>query len=102
MINDIIKLIRKFHGLKLIEMADMIGLSNSHLSLLENGGRNVSVDLLNIYSRTFGIDVSAMFYLLEHLDDSKMHEKVPGVFSAKSIHFFKWVHQSKIDNKPAP
>lgn len=97
MINNILKLLRKYRNMTLDELSLSLGLSVSHLSLIENDKRSVSLGILYKYARYFGVDVSAMFYILEHVYNSKVFEDMEALFSKQSVEFAKWVHSPKVD-----
>ena len=94
--NNLLKLIRQYHGLKQVEVAKLTGMSQAEVSQKELGVKNISVDNLYSYARAFSMDVSAMFYILEHLDDIRLHESMNGVFSINSVEFARWINRPKI------
>lgn len=70
MINQALKRVREFHNIKQNELANIIGISNSYLSEIENGKKAPSLELLQKYSETFDIPVSSLLYFSEELDSN--------------------------------
>ena len=49
-------------------MSKALGISNSYLSEIERGKKNVSIDLLNRYADIFGVRVSSLMRFSEEYD----------------------------------
>ena len=91
MINKALKVIRQFHDLKQVELADSLGISKSYLSEIESGKKPVSLELLEKYSVEFEISVSSLVFFSESLSSKKgLSEKIRAVFSGKIINIMEW------------
>jgi transcriptional regulator with XRE-family HTH domain len=71
MINEALRLFRVFHDLKLIEMADKLGISPSYLSEIEKGKKEPSLKLLDKYSEIFKIPTSSILSFSEKLEHNQ-------------------------------
>ncbi|MGE3622345.1 MAG: helix-turn-helix domain-containing protein [Bdellovibrionales bacterium] len=92
MLNEALKVIRQFHGLKLVELADQLKVSKSYLSQIETGQRpNISIDLLNKYSERFKIPVSSILFFSETLKDQSPAELRRQFVSKKLLALLKFV-----------
>ncbi len=92
MINKAIKLIRQFHNLKQIELAEKLSISKSYLSEIESGKKPVSIELLEKYSQQFEIPISSLMFFSESLENkNKVPEKFKSFFAKKIINIMEWV-----------
>lgn len=73
--SETLKLLRIFFGYKSVEMAKKLNISQSFLSEVENGKKNVTLELLNQYSKVFNIKVSTIVLLSESLENDKDSKK---------------------------
>lgn len=64
-INESLKLIRTTHRLNQKELANKLAISRSHLSEIESGKANPSIDLLEKYSNYFNVPISTIFLIAE-------------------------------------
>lgn len=55
-----LKSMRSSRGLTIDQLADMTGISRSHISLLENGRRQPSADALQAFASAFGVRVTEL------------------------------------------
>jgi len=67
MLSDALRLIRVFHDVKQTELAHRIGVSKSYLSELENGKKSPSLEIIEKYSKEFGIPSSSILFFSEQL-----------------------------------
>lgn len=91
MINEVLRLLRIFHGYKSIELAKKIGISQSYLSEIENGKKDPSLEILKKYSETFKIKVSTLLLFSEELekDEEKSIKKDIGKKMIKLLQFLE-------------
>lgn len=90
MINDALRLIRVFHNLKQRELAIKLGVSQSHLSELEGGQKQPTLETLNKYSEVFDIPVSSILFFAE----AKDHRRTRGfadTIAQKTLQMLDWV-----------
>jgi len=70
MINDALRLLRNFHNYRSRELAEMLGISPSYLSEIENGKKQPSLELLGRYSQVFKVKPSTILFFSEEIDRS--------------------------------
>lgn len=70
LINDTLRLIRVYHNVKQKSLAEALGISPSHLSEVESGKKQVTLDLLEKYASHFRVPASSLLYFAEHRDAS--------------------------------
>ena len=75
MIGDILKRTRAIYGYKANEMSVALGISTSYLSEIENNKKKPSLELLEKYSKIYGIKLSSLILLSEDYDDAKKDNK---------------------------
>ena len=101
MLSEALRLIRVFHDMKQNELAEKIGVSNSHISEIEAGKKQPSLELIERYSVQFGIPSSSILFFAENLDDpsnvpqQKDHAKQ--VISRKVINILKLIEEFTTD-----
>ena len=75
MIGDVLKRTRAINGLKATEMSELLEISKSYLSEIENNKKKPSLELLEKYSKIYGIKLSSLILLSEDYDDAKKDNK---------------------------
>lgn len=70
-IPQALKELRTSHGLKVVELAQKLGMAKSHISELESGAKNPTLNVLKAYAVQFKINASEILLLAEFLDNSK-------------------------------
>lgn len=75
MVNEVLRLLRVYNDIKASELAEKLNLSSSYISELESGKKNVSMDIINKYSKFFEIPSSSILLMSESLDDQKQNLK---------------------------
>lgn len=72
MLHEALRYVRKFHGMSVNDAAAAMGMSPSHISEIERGKKRIHNDVLEAYSRTFDLPVSAIYLIAEsrQADDS--------------------------------
>lgn len=93
MINEALRLIRIFHDLKQFELAERLGVSKSHISEVEKGVKNPSLDLINSYSNEFNIPPSSIMFFAEELPSAKNGEKVRTKIASKVLNILQFVER---------
>ena len=63
MIGDILKRTRMIYGYKAAEMSELLHISRSYLSEIENNKKQPSLELLEKYSEIYGIKLSSLILL---------------------------------------
>lgn len=95
MISRALRMVRTFHRLKQIDLADKLEISNSYLSEIESGVKSPSVELLGKYSTIFRIPVSTLLLFSERLDKKKFSERVRVQAGDKILRMLEWVAESE-------
>jgi transcriptional regulator with XRE-family HTH domain len=93
MLGEALRLIRVFHDMKQVELADRLGVSKSHISEIESGNKTPSLDLVERYSETFKIPVSSIMFFAEELPHAKTGEKVRSKIAGKVIDILRFVER---------
>ncbi|HIF9422387.1 TPA: helix-turn-helix domain-containing protein [Photobacterium damselae] len=75
MIAKALRILRQFHQLQKVELAEKLGLSTGQLSDIEAGKKPVNISLLNKYSELFDIPVSSLVFFSDSLDNEKANAK---------------------------
>jgi len=95
LIAEALRLIRVFHDMKQNELADRLGVSKSHLSEIENGKKQPTLQLMERYSYEFRIPVSSILFFSEKLDKpadlSISANRTRGIIARKVITFLQLV-----------
>jgi transcriptional regulator with XRE-family HTH domain len=92
MIHKALKLIRQFHNLKQVELAEKLSISKSYLSEIESGKKPASIELLNKYSKQFDIPTSSLVFFSESLENNKKTpDKFKSFFAGKILNIMEWV-----------
>jgi transcriptional regulator with XRE-family HTH domain len=91
MINRALKIIRQFHDLKQVELAEKLDISKSHLSEIESGKKPTSLDLLQRYSDIFDIPVSSLVFFSENIGNKELSSsKFKKVVANKIVNVMEW------------
>jgi transcriptional regulator with XRE-family HTH domain len=86
-----LRLIRQFHDVQQGKLADDINISNSYLSEIESGKKEVTLELLKKYSDYFKIPMSSLMLFSEKLEDNSIAEKFRVKFASKIKQIMEWV-----------
>ena len=68
MLNESLRLIRIYWGKTQVDLSSDLGISQSYLSDVENGKKEVTIDLLNKYSRVLDVPMSSLLLFAENID----------------------------------
>lgn len=98
MLNEALRLIRKFHDLKQSELADRLDISRSHISEIEKGVKTPSLELVSKYSDEFNIPVSSIMFFAEELPAAQKGARVKRSVARKIINFLKLIDEKAGDN----
>ena len=93
MIQDALRLIRVFHDLKQVELAEKLGVSKSHISEIEKGNKSPSLDLIQRYATEFKIPVSSIMFFAEELPNAKSGDKIRSKIAGKVIDILRFVER---------
>lgn len=95
MLGRSLKVLRKFHQLKQVDLARSLQISNSYLSEIESEEKAPSMEILRQYSVVFKIPISSIMLFSERLPDSKSSEKIRIVSADKILRMLEWVSDQK-------
>lgn len=98
MLSEALRLIRVFHDLKQIELAEKLGISSSYLSELESGTKVPSLELIERYSREFRIPTSAIMFFSEQLPLARRGESAKTMIASKVLDLLRFI-ESKADGE---
>lgn len=96
MINEALRLIRIFHDLKQVELAERLGVSKSHLSEIEKGVKSPSLDLIGRYSREFDLPISSIMFFAEELPKAKAGDLVRSRIAGKVINILRFIERKSV------
>jgi len=65
MLHNALRYVRKFHRVSVNDAAAEMGMSPSHVSEIERGKKRIHHDVLEAYSKTFDLPVSAIYLIAE-------------------------------------
>jgi len=91
MLNQALRLIRTYHDMSQTELCKEIGISNSHLSEIESGKKQPTIDLLTRYSEHFKIPLSSILFFSENMEKQQPTTKLRTSVAKKVIHLLEWV-----------
>jgi len=98
MIGDILKRTRTIYGYKANEMSSKLEISPSYLSEIENNKKKPSLDLLEKYSKIYGIKLSSLILLSENLDEANNQGKGNIFIRNVMINLINKLSQNEGDN----
>ena len=90
MINDALKLVRVYHNLKQKDLADALKLSPSYLNEIESGKKQVTLEVLEKYSKFFKIPTSSLLYFAERKGKHGEKGSVNPI-ATKAIKMLEWI-----------
>lgn len=93
MLNEALRLVRVYHDLTQTQLCSEIGISNSHLSEIEKGKKQPSLELLARYSERFGIPTSSLLFFSETLDPARATDPLRYGLAKKVLHLLQWVEK---------
>lgn len=86
MIGDVLKKTRLIYGYKASEMSDMLQISKSYLSEIENNKKQPSYELLKKYSEVYDIKLSSLILLSESYEEATHMNKGDAFIRNMMIH----------------
>jgi transcriptional regulator with XRE-family HTH domain len=93
MLSEALRLIRVFHDLKQVELAEKLGVSKSHISEIESGNKTPSLELIDRYSKTFGLPMSSIMFFAENIEGAGNGEKARAFVASKVIDFLRLIEK---------
>ena len=96
MLSEALRLLRVFHDLKQIELAEQLDLSKSYVSEIENGNRTPSLEVIEKYADNFNVPVSSIMFFSEQLEKHGETLRVSNarkVIASKILNFLKVIEE---------
>jgi transcriptional regulator with XRE-family HTH domain len=95
MYHRALKLIRQYHRLSQVELAQRLGLSKSFISEIEKGGgKKPSIDVLERYAAHFKIPLSSLLLFAEHTEASNVAERSRVYTADKVLKMLEWLEET--------
>lgn len=93
MLSEALRLLRVYHDLKQKDLANKLGLSNSHISEIESGNKTPSIEVIEKYAEFFKIPVSSIMFFSEQISGtsskSAVEKKAKNAIASKIIGFLQ-------------
>lgn len=94
MTHRALRLLRTYHQLKQVEMARLLGISNSYLSELEKGEKTPSLQILQKYAETFKMPVSSILLFSERIGVPRTPgDKLRIASAEKILRLLEWLEE---------
>lgn len=97
-INEVLQIVRLYHGYNQKEMSKLLNTSQAMISDIERGKKSVSIDMLNRYSVTLGIRKSQLLFLAEELDGEQPIRRGNLVVSEKALKLLNELEKERNKN----
>ncbi len=94
MVNEALRLIRKFHDIKSYDLAADLSISPSYLSEIENGKKEPSLELIRKYAKIFKTTPSSILFFAEDLEADKGKRKFKDLVRKKTIQFLQKIESA--------
>jgi transcriptional regulator with XRE-family HTH domain len=95
MYHRALKLIRQYHRLSQVEVAELLGLSKSFVSEIEkDGGKKPSIDVLERYASQFGIPLSSLLLFAERTEANDLTERSRVYTVDKVLKMLEWLEDT--------
>ncbi len=99
MYDRALKLIRQYHRLTQVELAQHLGLSKSFVSEIEKaGGKKPSIDVLERYASHFKIPLSSLLLFAERTEASNVVERSRVYTADKVLKMLEWLDETTLLN----
>lgn len=97
MLSEALRLIRVFHDMKQVELAELLRLSKSYVSEIESGKKVPTMEVIDKYANEFNIPASSILFFSEQLGSDSKHklgtERARGVIANKVLNFLQIIEQ---------
>jgi transcriptional regulator with XRE-family HTH domain len=95
MYHRALKLIRQYHRLSQVDLAERLGLSKSFVSEIEkDGGKKPSIDVLERYALFFKIPLSSLMLFAEQMEDNSIAERSRVFAADKVLKMLEWLEET--------
>jgi transcriptional regulator with XRE-family HTH domain len=93
MLNEALRLIRAYHDISQTQLCNELGISNSHLSEIESGKKQPTLEFLKKFSDRFEIPISSLMFFSENLNKGKVTDTLRVGAARKIVSLLQWVEQ---------
>ena len=95
MYHRALKLIRQYHRLSQVELAERLGLSQSYISEMEkDGGKRPGIDVLERYASYFRMPLSSLLLFAERTETDDIGERSRFFVADKVLKMLKWFEET--------
>jgi transcriptional regulator with XRE-family HTH domain len=95
MYHRALKLIRQYHRLSQVELAERLNLSKSFISEIEKeGGKKPSIDVLERYASYFRMPLSSLLLFAERTDADDLGERSRNFAADKVLKMLEWLEET--------
>jgi transcriptional regulator with XRE-family HTH domain len=91
MLNKALRLLRIYHDISQVKLAEELEISKSHLSEIESGKKQPTLSLLERYSTFFDVPMSSILFFSENLESDKSTEKLKKIVSSKVLKLLDFI-----------
>lgn len=89
LMNEALRIIRLYWGKTQAELAQLLGVSQSYISEVEKGKRDVTMDLLRRYSRELKVPMSTLMLFAEKVEGAPPITRGKLLIAGKTLDFLK-------------
>lgn len=94
-LSEALKLLRSYHDVSQIQLANDLGISRSYLSEVESGRKQPSLELLRTYSEHFDVPLSAILLFSETVEKGVVAETARKVSSSAALKLLGWLNDRR-------
>lgn len=97
LINEALRIVRLYWGKTQAELAITLGVSQSYISEIEKGKREVTLDLLSRYSLELKIPMSSLMLFAEKVEDAPPMTRGRLLLAGKALDFLRKLIPDDLD-----
>lgn len=98
MINEALRLLRRFKGLSQTQMAQRLGVTKSWISEIEANKKEPTLNLLQIYSEVLDVPLSSILFFSEQMGRSRPSDKTRAFVSKKILAIMDYIDAHSGEN----
>jgi transcriptional regulator with XRE-family HTH domain len=95
MLNEALRLLRVYHDLKAIELAEKLAISASYLSEIESGKKEPTLELIRTYAEVFNTSPSAILFFSEDIAKVGRKRNFRHLVRKKTIQFLQAIENGQ-------
>ena len=97
MINESLRVMRLYWRKSQAELADELEISQSYLSEIERGHKDVTIDILERYSKRLGVPISTILIFAEEMEGAPPPNKGRLFLASKALDLLKLLLPNELD-----